>query len=413
MDTSTSNFDAHIAHKLQKIDADTDYVSESFQFIISKSQQTSQNQVQLHDVKYKLKEVEDELVEILAEKTRKEAKRMSLMNAIASAKARVGNLDTSIQEVRARKQEYTALLSEQSLALTASEAKLNESIEYTNETREAISWYNRVLGFHVKGGRGVKFTFKNINVKNPNEEYTFIVSHDKNTYTLLSCEPPLDGIEELVLELNKTNGLFEFVKAMRKKFQETLVQGNLVLTTVEPGESALISTSAPDTSIRGDSTTIENEHQGELSDGSAQLKKKKRHGRKNLALLSPDSVSTVEPGESAFISTSAPDTSIRGDSTTTENEHQVELSDGSAQLKKKKLRGRTSLALLSPDSATSAPDTSIRGDSTTTENEHQVELSDGSAQLKKKKLRGRKSLALLSPDSASSVRQSPRLKARK
>lgn len=40
---------------------------------------------------------------------------MALMNAIASAKARVGNLNTSIQEVRARKQEYSAFLSEQSL----------------------------------------------------------------------------------------------------------------------------------------------------------------------------------------------------------------------------------------------------------------------------------------------------------
>ncbi|XP_058736170.1 kinetochore protein SPC25 homolog [Vicia villosa] len=293
MDGSTSNFDSDITHNMHIIDVATDSLSESFQSLKSKSQQTSQNQVQLQNVKSKLKEVEDELVEVLAEKTRKEAKRMALMNAIASAKARVGNLNTSIEEVRARKQEFTEFLSQQSLDLAASEEKLNESIEHTNETREAISWYNRVLGFHVKGGRGVKFTFKNINLKNPNEEYTFIVLHDKNTYTLLSCEPHVNGIEELVDELNKTNGLFKFVKAMRKKFQETLVQGSLVLTTVEPGESAFISSSAPGTSIRGDSTTTENEHQVELSDGSAQLKKKNSRRRKSVALLSPVSASSV------------------------------------------------------------------------------------------------------------------------
>lgn len=39
-------------------------------------------------------------------------------------------------------------------ALAASEGRLNEGIEHTDETHEAISWYNRVLGFHVKGGRG-------------------------------------------------------------------------------------------------------------------------------------------------------------------------------------------------------------------------------------------------------------------
>ncbi|CAI8609101.1 unnamed protein product [Vicia faba] len=317
MESSTSNFDSDITQNMQIIDFGTDSLSEGlFQFITSKSQQTSQNQRQLQDVKCKLKEVEDELVQVLAEKTRKEAKKMALMNAIATAKAGVGILNTSIQEVRARKQEYTAILSQQSFgkmlctiisypltfhlfsfhlyeALEAFEGKLNESIEHTNETREAISWYNRVLGFHVKGGRGVKFTFKNINLKNPNEEYTFVVLHDKNTYSLLSCEPPLESIEELVDELNKTDGLFKFVKAMRKKFQETSVQGSLVLTTVEPGESAFITSSAPGTSIRGDSTTTENDQQVELSDGSAQLKKKNNRRRKSLALLSPDSASSV------------------------------------------------------------------------------------------------------------------------
>jgi hypothetical protein len=39
-------------------------------------------------------------------------------------------------------------------ALAASEGKINDSIEHTDETHEAISWYNRILGFHVKGGRG-------------------------------------------------------------------------------------------------------------------------------------------------------------------------------------------------------------------------------------------------------------------
>jgi len=39
-------------------------------------------------------------------------------------------------------------------ALAASKWKLNESVEQKDETQEVISWYNRVLGFHVKGGRG-------------------------------------------------------------------------------------------------------------------------------------------------------------------------------------------------------------------------------------------------------------------
>lgn len=41
-----------------------------------------------------------------------------------------------------------------STALAASEEKSNEEVECKGETQEAISWYNRVLGFHVEGGPG-------------------------------------------------------------------------------------------------------------------------------------------------------------------------------------------------------------------------------------------------------------------
>ncbi|GAU35822.1 hypothetical protein TSUD_155970 [Trifolium subterraneum] len=295
MECSTSNFyDTEvITQKIHTVDSFAVSISKSIQSLKNTAQQTSQCQVQLEQVKGKLKEIEDELVKVLAEKTHKEAKRMALKDAIVSAKARVGNLNTSIQEHRNRKQEYTSFLSQHSLGLAASEGKINDSIEHTDETHEAISWYNRVLGFHVKGERGVKFTFNNINLKNPNEEYSFTVCHDNNTYTLLRCEPSLYGIEELVHELNKTDGLFKFVRVIRKIFQEAVAQGSIVSTRVEPGESAFISSSAPGTSVRSDSTTTENEQQVEHSGSSAQIKKKNIRRRKSLALLSPDSASSV------------------------------------------------------------------------------------------------------------------------
>ncbi|CAK8563001.1 unnamed protein product [Lathyrus sativus] len=293
MECSTSNSDPETTQQMRKLDAITTSLSECFQSLKITAQQTSRKQDQLEETKGTLKEVEDELVKVLAEKIRKEAKRMALMDVIASAKARVGNLNNSVQELRIRKQEYTSFLSQQSLALAASEGIINGSIDHTHDTRQAISWYNNVLGFHVKGGHGVKFTFTNIDLKNPNREYSFTVYHDKNTYLLLSCEPSLDGIEELVHELNKTNDLFKFVRVIRSKFQKKLAQGSSVRTTVKPEESAFISSSAPGSSGRSDSTTTENEHQVEFSDGSALLKRKNTRTRKNLALLSPDSASSV------------------------------------------------------------------------------------------------------------------------
>ncbi|KAK2356801.1 kinetochore protein SPC25 protein [Trifolium repens] len=66
----------------------------------------------------KLKDVEDELLigtrlARLAVKTHKETKRMALMDVIASAKARVGNLNTSIQDgIYLLVEEFTSILQE-------------------------------------------------------------------------------------------------------------------------------------------------------------------------------------------------------------------------------------------------------------------------------------------------------------
>ncbi|KAJ1376649.1 Chromosome segregation protein Spc25 [Sesbania bispinosa] len=296
MESPTSICDTEIPLQIQNIDAFAASFAKSLQSLRTTAQQTARYQVQLEEVKGKLREAEDDLVKALAVKTRKEAKRMALLDAIASTKARVEELNTGIQEHRTKKEEYMEFLSQQSLALAASEEKLNESIENTDETQEAISWYNRVLGFHVKGGRGVKFTFKNINLNNPDEEYFFTICHESNTYTLLSCEPSSNDIKELIHELNKTNGLFKFVKVMRKRFQQAAGQGSSVLTTVGHEESAFVSASAPVlsmSSVRSDSTTMENEHQVEPTEDNTQFKKQNVRRRVKSALLSPGSASSV------------------------------------------------------------------------------------------------------------------------
>lgn len=38
--------------------------------------------------------------------------------------------------------------------LAVSEQESNESSEHRDEVQEAISWYNRILGFQIEGGRG-------------------------------------------------------------------------------------------------------------------------------------------------------------------------------------------------------------------------------------------------------------------
>ncbi|XP_028769952.1 kinetochore protein SPC25 homolog [Neltuma alba] len=218
---------------------------------------------------------------------------MALMDAIDSAKTRVEDLKSSVQEQRTKNCEYAAILSEHS---PDSEGTMNGSTERKDEILEAISWYNTVLGFHVEGGHGVKFTFKSINVNNPNEECFFTIRHENDTYTLLNCEPPVKGTKELIHELNKTNGLFKYVRVMRRKFQEAVAQGSVASLNSEHQESAIISTSAPDLSIssfRSDSPTKKNENQVQPMKGERPTKKQTLGRRVTSAALSPGSASSV------------------------------------------------------------------------------------------------------------------------
>lgn len=92
------------------------------------------------------------------------------------------------------------------LALTSCKEKSDKNRECKEQIEEAISWYNRVLGFRIESGHGIlllrlaqtpiyhfrlwpiisllgiKFIFTNISPENPNEEYSFVVRHENETY---------------------------------------------------------------------------------------------------------------------------------------------------------------------------------------------------------------------------------------
>ncbi|KAG5032016.1 hypothetical protein JHK85_015998 [Glycine max] len=79
---------------------------------------------------------------------------MALKAAIDSVKGRIEDLKTSIPQQRTKNKECATVVSQHRLVLAVSEQESNESSEHRDEVQEAISWYNRILGFHVEGGRG-------------------------------------------------------------------------------------------------------------------------------------------------------------------------------------------------------------------------------------------------------------------
>ncbi|KNA24366.1 hypothetical protein SOVF_016340 [Spinacia oleracea] len=185
-----------------------------------KAEINAHTHVKLGKLKVELRELEDQLVRALAVKTRKETKRIALTDSLSETIVNVDELQKIVLDQAARKDEYANILLEQSNALAESEEKnRREASRDREELQEAFTWYNRVLGFRIDGGRGITFTFTKIIKNCPTEEYSLTVRYANEKYTLLDCKPKLNDIEELVHELNKSNGLYKFVRIMRGKLQ--------------------------------------------------------------------------------------------------------------------------------------------------------------------------------------------------
>lgn len=287
--------DKEIEIQQRRSETSTLSLRKSLQSVKSGAQETVLNQEKIGELKAKLRLVEDDLVKALSVKTRKEAKKMAISDSISATKARLEENKKIVADQRARKDEFSEIISNQSEALKEDEEKHKQDAECREEIEEAISWYNRVLGFRFETGRGIKFIFNNLNKKNLNEEYYFTIRLEDDNYSLLDCHPQVSEVKQLIQELNITNGLYKFVRIMRAKFQEVAASGNLHEIAVHPQETSVISMSAPFSSISTDSGSGSPAMEGE----SRETKRKARHvpGVKS-SILSPGSASSLRRRQS-------------------------------------------------------------------------------------------------------------------
>ncbi|GMJ06672.1 ARGONAUTE 1 [Hibiscus trionum] len=248
--------DREFSIQQQKIDSFTASFPSSLNSIKALALDTAQNHAKRAKLQTKLREAEDELVKVLAAKTCTEARQMATRDSISAIKDRVEELKRTVQFQRSRRDEYGAIISRQSLDLSKIEEGAEHEREENGEIQEAISWYNRVLGFQIEGGHGVKFTFNDINLKNPKQEYSFTIRHANDAYSLLDCNPLLNGIKELINELNRANDLFGFVRIMREKFQEAAALGLQPQSTSSHQDCSPISMSGPTLSVSTDRSEI-------------------------------------------------------------------------------------------------------------------------------------------------------------
>ncbi|XP_058087808.1 kinetochore protein SPC25 homolog isoform X2 [Magnolia sinica] len=281
-------------HQQRAVSA-TDSFRKSLQSIKLCSEENAPNQAKLGKLKDHLRQLEDEFVKSLAVKTRKEAGRIATSESLSAAKARTEELKKIVQDQRSRRDEYSAIISQQLLEL---EKQNNQDINHLEDLEKAISWYNSVLGFRIEAGKGVKFIFNKIDMENPNKEYSFTIRHENDTYTLLNCEPYNEDTKGLMRELNQTNGLFKFVRMMRERFLVTASKGTVHRPTTPQPESPTLTMSVPTSifsSSRSESVTKQNEC---LTESQAELDrplKKVNHGGRGRkpATSSPKSASSL------------------------------------------------------------------------------------------------------------------------
>ncbi|CAF1708028.1 hypothetical protein HID58_055317 [Brassica napus] len=228
----------------------------SMDSVLARAKATAQSQVELANVKADLREAEDELVNVLAVKTRKEAKQMGLRDSISATQSRIQVVKRTLQLHKSNKEEHSKTISHRLQGLSVSKDNAGKVTGNKSKIDEAISWYNQALGFHVEAGHGVKFTFTNIDAKRPTREFSFTVHYGNDIYTLLDCNPHLDDMDEMVQELNKTNDLFGFVRLMRDKFQKATLSELPAHSENLPQETSIISASAPAMSITTDTSML-------------------------------------------------------------------------------------------------------------------------------------------------------------
>ncbi|KAG5602417.1 hypothetical protein H5410_033787 [Solanum commersonii] len=270
----------------QSIDAGAISFRKSLDSTKIQAQQTLQFQEKLGKLKTEVREAEDNLVKAFAVKTRKEAKKIEIAELISSTNARVEELRGVVEDKRARKHEYSTLISQQDDALEALEEKLNQNTGHREAIEEATVWYNKVLGLRIECGQGVKFIFTNINANNPDDEYSFTIRRENDAHTLIDCDPQLNDAKELIIELNKSNGMFKFVRTMREKFLEAVARG----LTSQDQDTSMVSMPAVMSSI-----SISSRDESSPQKAEPQSDKYKKGASRKLALGKRDRSAILSP----------------------------------------------------------------------------------------------------------------------
>ncbi|KQK11773.1 probable kinetochore protein SPC25 isoform X1 [Brachypodium distachyon] len=272
----------------------------------SLADETVAQREKLNRLKDQFRGLEAGLAEALSIQLNKGSECERTSESISSATTTNEQLNNLVMDQRTRRDEYANVISKQLEAVETLEANIDATGEKNLD--EAITWYNKFLGFRVVAGegnesfdnmvnqvsimsdvsllfQGVKFVFNKVNMQSPDNEYLFCMKVTKDKYSLIQCDPLLKDSEELVKDLNCTNDLFKFVRIMRARFQAAATKGVHPASSFCPDTSSITASSPPALSV--DTTSESTSNQSHSRSRSKNQDMHAKRGRTPRSAASP------------------------------------------------------------------------------------------------------------------------------
>ncbi|XP_026866009.2 kinetochore protein Spc25 [Electrophorus electricus] len=157
-------------------------------------------QTYMEDIKHKRAAIKEKLAEV-----------PEIVEDIGDKENSKENLIKKIEKLKMEQVKERELIDSQNKANKARLKNLNKIKEIFQERLS--------LEIRKIQGEKLQFIFRNINHKNPESAYTFLlrISED-GVYQMISCDPPLEQAVHLERKLQETNNFSAFLANVRKEF---------------------------------------------------------------------------------------------------------------------------------------------------------------------------------------------------
>lgn len=178
-----------------------------------------------------------EITSYLSSHSRQASINLVLNSGLQNEETAIQTLESELAKVQAEQNSLPTLISEVKAMLSveqqAAEAEAQEiSIRELSQDKSlsgiksTLVMYKERLGLYLqqnKDSGSLEIGFRHINKDDPDQQYKVTVRIlEDNLFQVLSCEPKINSLEDLVDTLNADNDFAAFIRNIRKAFVNSL-----------------------------------------------------------------------------------------------------------------------------------------------------------------------------------------------